>query len=322
MLEVTPAWTFTSQSSLSMWYGHVHLLPGRVLGQWVCLNRSEGRLVWQKRFFRPNTIYEVVSGVIIASETRSDGPWTLDFGCYGISLETGQLLWTSHARGGWGGFLRLLDFIPGFTNDLRDTPAFVRDGELVCASGRVLDVRTGMDRGRVSAEEVKGHVKPRSDTWLLYQGGLREVYTRVKLTDGRWLSHKASPNEESVTGFHLYVLGDDGAVRWHFDLAGTGYHIGGNYYSNRYAAPYLYLVVSEERQLRDVPGKPGYVVTNPAVYRLLTLDLNGESVMQDFRVDECKLKECRIEDVDETAVLVSLDGRQLRYYERRQPALP
>jgi hypothetical protein len=322
MLEVTPAWSFTARFTLTQWYGHVHLLPSRVLGQWFCLDRSDGRVLWERRFCRPDTIREVAGPVIIASETRSDGPWTASFGCYGISLETGELLWTSHAAGMWGRLLRFLDFVPGFTNELRDAPDFVQSGEVVCASGRVLDVHTGRDIRRLPAEEVKKHERLQSEAALLYHGRLRNAWTKIRLANGSWLSHKARPEEDAVIGFRLYILGEDGSVQWDFDLATTGYHLAGNYYSYRYAVPYLYLVVSEERQLRDVPARPGHVLPNPAVYRLLTLNLNSTSVIQDFRVEDGKVKECRIEDVDEAGLLVSLDRRHLRYYERRQTSLP
>jgi hypothetical protein len=317
MVEVTPSWRFTSRATLWQWYGHVHLLQSRVLGQWVCLDRSDGRVLWEKRFCRANTICEVAGGVIVASETRSDGPWTADFGCYGISLETGELLWTSHAGGNRGRLLRLFDFVPCFTNELRDSPAFAQGGEVVCTSGRVLDVRTGRDTRRIPSEEVRGHKRPQSEAWTLYQGRLQNAYTRVRLPNGSWLSHKPRPEEGAVIGFRLYLLGDDGSVRWDFDLAATGYHIAGNYSSYRYATPFLYLVVSEERQQRDVAGRPGYALPNAAVYRLLTLNLNDESLVQDFRLEDSKVTECRIEDVDDAGLLISLDARQLWYYTRR-----
>jgi hypothetical protein len=212
----------------------------------------------------------------------------------------------------------LLDFVPAFTNELRDDPAFVQGSELVCTSGRVLDILTGRDKGQLLADEVKKHERPTSEAQTLYNGRFQNTWTRIRLPNGLWLSHKARPEEES-TGFRLYILGDDDSVQWCFDLANTGYHIAGNYYSYRYAAPFVYLMVSEERQHLDVPGKPGQVwaTPNPTVYHLLTLDLDRRSIVQDFRVADGKLEECRIEDVDEAGLLVSVDQRQLRYYHRR-----
>ncbi len=45
-----------------------------------------------------------------ATELRSDGPWTIAFGLYGISMKTGRYLWTSHARTFARHFVRMLDF--------------------------------------------------------------------------------------------------------------------------------------------------------------------------------------------------------------------
>ena len=75
---------------------------------------------------------------------RSDGPWSGLLGCYGISLENGQLLWTSHGSGIWGRLGRLLDFVPGFANEFRDTPRQIKDGKNFCDSGRIIDIQTGI----------------------------------------------------------------------------------------------------------------------------------------------------------------------------------
>src|SRR5262249_7436635 len=146
--------------------------------------------------------------VAVASETRSDGPWTADFGCYGISLKTGDLLWASHAAGLWGRVLRLLDSVPFFTNDLRDTPARVRGNEVICNSGRVLDVHTGADLRRVPREEVrKGSEKP-SDALQLFAGLRPKERTRIKIGENRWLSHKKQARDADAEGFRLYLLDD------------------------------------------------------------------------------------------------------------------
>ncbi len=168
MVNPTPQWSVTAHYSLTDWYGHVHLLPNKVLGQWICVDRLEGKILWEKRFARPNTICGVEQNVIVASEKRSDGPWTLDFGCYGISVETGKLLWTSHGQGSWGKLLRVCDFVPGSTNEFRDSPHHLENGECFCTSGRVLDVSTGADLRRVSPEEAQQHETPQSDAQRLY----------------------------------------------------------------------------------------------------------------------------------------------------------
>src|SRR5262245_56722399 len=45
MLAETPAWTFTGRFTLTQWYGHVHLLPRRVISHCLIrINRRENIL--------------------------------------------------------------------------------------------------------------------------------------------------------------------------------------------------------------------------------------------------------------------------------------
>ncbi len=325
MVEAIPRWETTAPHPLVQWYGNVHLLSTRVLGQWCCFDRGSGRLLWDVRLGRPNTICAVAEEVIVASETRSDGPWTADFGCYGISLESGVLLWDSHGRGWWGRFLRLLDRVPDFTNDLRDTPHHVSGGEVFCHSGRVLDIRTGLDLRRVSREEVRQHEEPKSDGWCLYSG------MAVRIGEDAWLSHREDrPNHTNGTSqervpttfdwkmdrAQFYLLRDDGSVQWRFRLDTDRVHLGGNYYSYRYAYPYVYLVVSEHWQSRGDPAHAGASSGGPARYRLIALSVTHGTVVGDILLDQRELTQCRIEAIDGGGVLLSLDACRLRYYQR------
>lgn len=178
MIEPNPRWSFAADRSL-IWYGHTQLLSDRVIGPWFCLDRETGSLIWQRTFRRPNTIRGVSERVIVASETRSDGPWTADFGCYGICMKTGKLLWTSHAPGWWGRAVRLFDYIPGFTNELRDTPHHIRGSEVFCTSGRVVDLLTGTNLRRVPPEEVQQFQAHRSEAQRLYDGIVKNVRTKI-----------------------------------------------------------------------------------------------------------------------------------------------
>lgn len=76
MLDEIPSWTFSSSKPLTQWYGHVHLLRDHAVGQWFCVHRESGQLMWQHAMLRANDICNIDSGVIVASEMRSDGPWT------------------------------------------------------------------------------------------------------------------------------------------------------------------------------------------------------------------------------------------------------
>lgn len=320
MIEPTPRWTFASRHAVTQWYGHVHLLPNCVLGQWCCLERDSGKLVWEKRFHRPNTIRAVTDEVVVASETRSDGPWAADFGCYGISMRTGELLWTSHAQGWWGRALRLLDFVPGFANELRDRPHHVIDNEVYCITGRVLDVRTGALLRHVSRQEVQQFQEPRPDVQQLCDSRVQNARTKILVGDNMWLSHKKDENEGQLGEFQLYLLDNENAVKWKLESNSRGMHIADKFYSYRYVsyrlkAPFVYLVVSVESNYKQHPSRP-YRLQNPTRYHLLSFDIFKGQVVGDILLDENKVTECRIEEVDDQGLLVSVDQTRLKYFQQ------
>jgi hypothetical protein len=76
LLDPEPLWSFAASKQLHLWYGHVHLLPEYAVGQSFVVNRNTGKCLWERQFQRANNIFEIVDGVILADEMRSDGPWT------------------------------------------------------------------------------------------------------------------------------------------------------------------------------------------------------------------------------------------------------
>jgi hypothetical protein len=310
MLETKARFKFDSRWGLTQWYGHVQLLPEHVLGQWFCIDRSTGRVLWERRMGRADTVCGVSQGVIVASETRSDGPWTADFGCYGISLESGQRLWTSHADGAWGHVLALLDRVPGFTNELRDVPTRVEGGECVCRSGRVLDVKTGKQVRRISREEAAFKSAAPTDAEVLYEGRMR-----VRLGANRWLSRRAFKDEE-IGGMHLklHVVDDDWKEVWKFSPGENGYYSGeSNFFSYRYQQGYVYMVVTDAKvNQTPLPGGDMERVN----FRVVTLDVGTGKIVQDVPIGDRAYAHCRIEDVDDTGMLVSAEGKCLWYFAR------
>ena len=297
MIDPSPHWEFTARYSLTKRYGHVRLFPGRVLGQWFCLDRQTGRRIWERWYFRPNAVVGVSEGVVVAGG---------ESGVYGIDLDTGRLLWTSHGAGLWGTFLRLLDFLPCFENELADTPLRVEGGECLCQSGRVVDVRTGRTLRRLARDEAR-------------RTGRAALLPDVRLGDDTRLSFVSGdgPNHRVRGKLRLRLLRDDGSVGWEFDIASTGRHL----QSYRYAPPseagrpFVYFVVSDEPNTSPHPTRRHYVLPHRTFYRLLTLDVGSGEVVQDIPLGEAD-RECRIEDVDATGLLVSADAKRLRYFER------
>ena len=316
MLAEEPRWMFASSKPLTRWYGHVHLLPNHVVGQWFCVDRLSGQVKWQLNFGRPNTITAVNSDVIVASEMRSDGPWTASFGCYGICLDTGQLLWKSHRSGFWGRFVRLLDFVPGFTNDLRDTPHHVEDGKVYCQSGRVLDARTGQTLQKVDPEIIRSHEKPISLGQQFYDSGLETDHPRVAIGDGLFLRHVQATKGKQRGVLEISAQNKSANSTWRFSVEQFGRHIDGNFYSYRLVPPFIYFVVSDEPRYKPHPTKEHYVLPNPTLWHVISIALETGKIVQDFSLGSDKLEECRIEDVDDRGLLIGKSSRELLYFER------
>ena len=312
MIDREPAWRFTSDRQLTQWYGHVQLLPSCAIGQWFCVDRQSGDLKWQRQHFRANSICGFDSGVIVAYEMRSDGPWTAGFGCYGLSLESGELVWSSHGTGLIGKLSRILDFIPGFTNGLRDSPSIVADGKVFCSSGRILNVLNGELLSKISPYEVRKMKPPQSDARQLYDSHIGNSESNVSIGD-LVLAH---PSDGKQRGKWSIVAKTKEQDAWRFDISQTGLHIDGNYYSYRLATPYIYLVLSDESRYKPHPTHPQTVVANPTRWHLLCLDVATGQIVQQVSLGDELLDECRIEDVDEHGLLIRRSSKELVYFRR------
>jgi hypothetical protein len=88
----------------------------------------------------------VSQGVLIAAQWRSFGPSSWLLGVWAIDPESGGIRWTSHYATRWPRILRWWDRKTGWLARWRDGALGVHDGEVICASGRVLDVMTGQER--------------------------------------------------------------------------------------------------------------------------------------------------------------------------------
>jgi len=327
MLIEQPTWTYKSGRSLCQWYGHVQLVAHKVLGQWVCLDLYSGQRLWQRRYRRPNTVVGVGKEVIVATEMRSDGSWTLTFGCYGISLETGVLLWTSHATRPWSWFLRCFDFVPRFTNSLRDAAVGVRGSRCVCESGRVLDIRSGREVGRTRDVEAwrpvsLGDSDKQSPAERLYYSQLGGEPSLVEIGEGKFLTHRwdgeSPPSEPLGQQFQLFLVKDRQHLQWRFGIGDSGKYIDGNYFSYRYAGDCVYMLVSDEPQFQPVGSmKALSVKPNATKFQIWTLDLGTGTIVQKIPVTDGNVLNCRIEDINDGHLLISIEGKTLLCYQRR-----
>ena len=102
MLDPSPTWAFESKEPLTKWYGHVHLLADHVVGQWLCVERKSGELLWQTRQHRANTICGFDSGVIVEDYKE---PSSIGWKFYNTGIEkdrprvsVGEGLFLRHAQ--------------------------------------------------------------------------------------------------------------------------------------------------------------------------------------------------------------------------------
>ncbi len=316
MLDPAAAWTFHSSTRLTQWYGHARLLADYVIGQWTCVARHSGQLVWQSHFWRPNTICGVDSGVIVATEMRSDGPWTMSFGCYGISLQSGQIVWVSHRCGIAGFILKWLDAVPGFTNELRDSPHHVDSGRVFCESGRILDIQTGKLLTK-AAKPSAGDGRPRRIDQAFYQYAQNPAECGFPMGNGVSLRQTATGAANTEHRSPIFLAENaSGDRQWSFATAALGRSLRGNYYSYRLAPPYLYFLVHDEPHPTTPSTGTDSTIPQCTRWFLVTLDLQTGQVVQDFPLSEDLFAECRIEDLDAQGLLIGRSDNSWQYFRR------
>ena len=263
--------------------------------------------------------------MIVAGEMRSDGPWTLTFGCYGVDLDSGLLRWTNHGSGKRRGLLRMLDFVPFLTNELRDHAVGVVDGCVVTEQGRLLDVVTGeemqrppasarawLDRRRTQPDVLSDPTEDRA------RAAGRELYTsgQVQMLDGARLfarhglvseSSFAPPPWTTRDGLELACVEPGGGVRWRW--AG-GDRVQTNYYGWRYL-PGLLLVLQS-----DAP------VETDGRWTLLAIDPATGRVEQELPIEGPPGPQARIEDVAGDGVVITRGGMAVTLLRWHDDALP
>jgi hypothetical protein len=315
MLATKPLWTYRSEKGLTQWYGHVHLLQDKAAGQWFAVDRSTGNCLWEKSFRRPNNIWEITGNIILANETRSDGPWTLNFGCYALSLVTGELIWQWHGPGPWGWLVRHLDLVPEFTNEFRPTFLGTKGSECLVTPNRVLDVQTGkLLRREPDPSKLKKEYKPRTKAEKLY------AKQPVMLTQELELSYESTvvetPGQINEVRMELILRDADKSEKWRWGPHLLGLKCLGSFYGWRLLDDTILFLGSEDRQ--EVPDTlhpdKNYVVRNPTRYHLVQLNAITGAVMQRFPLNEEKVAECRLEDVDTDGVLISYERKDLSYF--------
>jgi hypothetical protein len=220
----------------------------------------------------------------------------------------------------------MLDFFPGFTNELRDVPLSVEDRQVFCASGRVLDIQTGKLLRMEQHKRETVAFQDRSDAHRLYM--THNTTPRpdpIEVSKEQFISHRHPDDSEeddgkprSVRDRPLYGFDAKGTILWEFKLDSMGFFDEGNFFAYRLVNPYVYYVVSDREIYVPIkPEEPMVVRRQPGNWRLLTLDARDGQVVQQFQLTSAPRDSCRIEDADEDDLLVSIEGKTLQYYPRQ-----
>jgi len=324
VLNPEPVWLFTAKKSLSLWYGHVHLLDDFVVGQWFVLKRNTGKCLWEREFQRANTILEIVDEVILASETRSDGPWTASFGCYGISLLSGEMLWRWYGDGIRGRLAKFFDCVPGFTNELRPHFDGVRGNEFATKQGHILDIRSGcLLRHETETSIPSKNYGLQTKAQRIYNGQQVEIAQGLllstreagikteKLPSG--MTSMSFPKQTRPFGFKLQ--NSQGQIVWDWSPTELGLHPITNFYGWRLIEDKLLLICGEEKATIPIQvEKPQFVKPNLTKYHLLCVDALTGRVDQNFIITKEAVDSCRIEDVDSSGFLVNTGKLNLQYF--------
>jgi hypothetical protein len=326
MLAQHPSWHVLAPSNLTRGYGHVHLLRDHALGQWICIDRHTGRILWQHHFDRPNFIRGIVDDdhVIIATELRPVGLMGQGgFDCYALDFRTGRLLWTTHPSNQCGDPAPEPYWYPDrYDHRGADVePMVVEDGLCFYQDGRIVDAATGLQRDQISPEDVKLRAtRQRADpaTALYWSRSWRSP--GIPVAPGRRLFQR-----KTSSGLALWLTDESGQRLWTFNLPEHGLEMPHpSFGAYRLAGQYVYIVATETLS-QPPPRTPGAYEPTPRRFHLLTLELERGTICQDIPIASMPLATCQIEEVDKERLLLSSGvtkppgnfGRnELRYFER------
>ena len=314
-------WSVTLPTRPVGWYSHHRLLADQVVIEWISLDRKTGAVRWSTDPGPPNTIAAIDERkrMIVAGEMRSDGPWTLTFGCYGVDLDSGALRWTAESDRKRRGLLRLLDFIPGVASPSAGTAQTIVDGCVITSEGDLLDVVTGrpMERPPASARAWWDRKKDDDALWGdssddRSRAASEELYRRgsVRMLDGARLfarallgleSEYAEPAWTTDEGLEFACVESNGQIRWRWASSA----VETNYYGWRYLPGLLLLMRS------DGGGRWTLVVLDPLTGR----------IEQEFTLGGTA-DAARIEDAAGDGVVLSLGEMKVTLLRWRDDGLP
>ena len=246
---------------------------------------------------------------------KTSGPTSWHSDIYGISLATGELLWTAddlEPDGLIGWFFYKL----GLYRET-DSPKYVSENQVHCTSGRILDVRTG--ELLIVPNPEQEPFRSDAEAHALYSGNRIAIdteeglYLSVKPMD-RAKGHRVPKDKNADDswrswGVNIYGVSDANPDGWRFELREYGYSSNNNYYGYRYNAPYVYML-GKEGDYYDEPKEGDPLKNRDASFHLIVLDARTGEVAKDILLPE-QVHEYRIESISSRGILLSHSNKYL-----------
>lgn len=250
MLISSPAWTIDRPADPELWPGGVQLYERYVVGEWYCLDRTDGSTVWEQPSLPAvNYIAGIHDGILLCVRLkpgRRPGR-----GACALRLADGQILWSSHL-----------------------TPISLDGSQFLCIDGTVCDLRSGAVCKKVSPPKT-----------LACWGRYEDSFSWSAGASDPGQPGDVSPCDvtvidESLFGGNMRGVGKDGVVLWRFSPTENGWFCGKPRHAGHARQPYIYWVATKELPYRQVTEK--MIEYIPCTNYLLTLDARTGRLAQEI----------------------------------------
>ena len=281
MIQSLPSWTLDRPAGTRAWPDRVRLVGRFLLGQWYCLNRDDGSVVWDRLLPSVNFITGIHDGAILCA-TIAPG-WKSGVGACGVRLEDGELFWSEPL-----------------------SPVSLDESVFLCMDGTVREVRTARvicqrpALNEFAASEANGSLELSLQLSKLRGIGPLELVAGIFITG------------EPPTGDYT-ATSHGGRALWHYSPAEAGWYCGQSRDDRFVAPPYIYLLASRTPPYRLIDLKRIEYV--PTQRYWLALDVRIGKIVQEFELGVWNGR-CAIDDVDEDGATLSFENVVLAYHPR------
>jgi hypothetical protein len=284
MIDNQPSWALDRPAGTRAWPDRVRLNGRFLLGQWYCLNRGDGSVVWERFLPGVNFITGVHDGTILCA-TIAPG-WKSGVGACAVRIADGEALWSDAL-----------------------SPVYLVGSTFVCKDGTVRDLRTARVIGQRPALDEFAALKASGSPDLALRLSTLRGNGPLELVAGIFVAGHPAAGEYTATS-------RDGRALWRYSPEEAGWYCGPSRGDRFVAPPYIYLLASRTPPCRHVD--PKRIEHVPTRRYWLALDVRLGKVVQEFDLGVWN-GDCAIDDVDEDGAILSFERSRLAYY-RRQAA--